>query len=37
MREDGDDFSSERVRAALLEAISITAKAAEIEAASEAA
>ncbi len=37
MREDGDDFSSQRVRDALLEAISVTAKAAEIQAASEAA
>ncbi len=35
--DEGDDFGSQRVRDALLEAIAVTAKAAEIQAASEAA
>jgi len=35
--DEGDDFTSQRVRDAVLEAIAITAKAAEIQAASEAA
>lgn len=37
MREEGDDLTSERVRACVLQAIETVAKAAEIQAAAEAA